>query len=394
MIRILVDGRVTGHDGIGRYTACVTAALRELSGPDLDVTVLNPTGTPRYSRTEGTELAEAARKAGADLIHVLDYRIPIEPLSVPIVATVHDVLRLDQRHCYTNDQFAARFGHQNLGRLGHAVQALRGLSRPRAPAASAYSSLHAEFYVRMLRWTCQRAWRVVTPTTTVAQQLIRHIRLRAEPVAIPLGIDHPPLDSGTGRPGAAEMRTMPSRYLLYVGQARPHKGLADLLAAYRYSRAADDGVHLVCVGRDFVPGTDAHQQLSETAGSAGIALGPVSDSMLRSLYSRAEALVHLAAHEGFGFTPLEAMAAGTRVIASDIPVLHETLGANAHFTDPRSPHDVAMAIDQVLTEPDNPRAQAERTCWARKYTWQQHITRVVHVYREGLPDAPPATAAR
>lgn len=384
MIRVLVDGRVTGHDGIGRYTACLTAALREVSGPDLDVTILNATGTPRYSRAEDTELEQAARNAGADLIHVLDYRIPTEQLSVPIVATIHDVLRLDQSHCYANDQFAARFGHQGLSALREAVQTLRRLPRPGAPAAIAYDSLHAEFYARMLHWTCQRACRVATPTRTVAQQLIRHTGLPAEPVAILLGIDHSSLASSAGQPGPAGMRPVPSRYLLYVGQARPHKGLADLLTAYRHSRADHDGVPLVCVGRDFVPGTDAHQQLSETAGRAGIALGPVPDSMVRSLYAGAEALVHLAAHEGFGFTPLEAMAAGTRVIASDIPVLRETLGAHACFTDPRSPHDVATAINRVLTEPDNPRARAERMRWANKYTWQEHMARVVRLYQECL----------
>jgi glycosyltransferase involved in cell wall biosynthesis len=143
-------------------------------------------------------------------------------------------------------------------------------------------------------------------------------------------------------------------------------------------------VSLVCVGRDFVPGTDACQQLSKTAGHAGIALGPVPDSMLRSLYARAEALVHLAAHEGFGFTPLEAMAAGTRVIASDIPVLRETLGAHAYFADPRRPHDVAEAINRVLTEPDSPRTRTERMRWANKYTWQEHATHVVHLYQECL----------
>jgi glycosyltransferase involved in cell wall biosynthesis len=389
MIRVLVDSRVTGHDGIGRYTTCLTAALGGMSGPDLDVAILNATGTPRYSREEGTELAQAARKAGADLIHVLDYRIPAEPLSVPIVAMVHDVLRLDQRHCYADDQFAARFGHPGLSRLREAVQALRRLPRPGAPAAIAYDSLHAEFYARMLYWTCQRACRVVTPTRTVAQQLISYTGLGAAPIAIPLGIDHSSLDPGTGRLGSAGMTAPPSRYLLYVGQARPHKGLADLLAAYRHSRASHDGVPLVCVGRDFIPGTDAHQQLSAIAGRAGIALGPVADSRLRSLYARAEALVHLAAHEGFGFTPLEAMAAGTRVIASDIPVLRETLGTHAYFADPRSPHDVAMAINQVLTEPDDLLAQAERIRWAKGYTWQQHITRVTRVYRDCLPGGSP-----
>ncbi len=48
------------------------------------------------------------------------------------------------------------------------------------------------------------------------------------------------------------------------------------------------------------------------------------------------ALVHLSMHEEFGLTPLEAMACGSRVIASDIPVLRETLGSHAGLVEPGS----------------------------------------------------------
>lgn len=239
----------------------------------------------------------------------------------------------------------------------------------------------------MLDWTCRRACRVVTPTKTVAHQLTGDARLHAEPAAIALGIDHLPPYSGTGQPTPPTKRILSGRYLLYVGQARPHKGLPDLLAAYQYSQASRDGVHLVCVGRDFAPGTDAHRQLSESAGSLGISLGAVPDAALRQLYAGAEALIHLAEHEGFGFTPLEAMAAGTRVIASNIPVLRETLGCNAHFTDPGNPRDVARIINRVLAEPDNPRDLDARRRWVKRYTWHRHATHVLCLYRECLSAA-------
>lgn len=377
MIRVLIDGRVSARDGIGRYTTCLVGALRAAAGPDIRITVLAPTGTPRYSLAEGTELARAATDARADVIHVLDFRIPADPIPVPIVATVHDVLRLDHRHCYTDDQFTRRFGGDRLAMLQDAVRYLREPSRPRGALPQlAGASLHAEFYSRMLAWTCLQAQHVVTPTATVAAQLARQIPLASEPVHAPLGIDHLLADGQAKSPGVA-----PPGYLLYVGQARKHKGLPELITAYQRSRASGSGVPLVCAGRDFEPGTDATAQIEDTLRHNAIAVGEVPDSILRDLYGRAAALIHLAAHEGFGLTPLEAMAWGTRIVASDIPVLRETLGQHAEFVEPGSALDAASAIDKILTEPDDRQARQARMRWASRYTWLRHAETILRLYR-------------
>jgi len=381
MIRVLIDGRISGPDGIGRYTACLTKAMAALAGPEVRVTVLGPTGTPRYSLAEGAELARAAIGARADLIHALDFRIPVEPLPIPVIATVHDVLRLDHRRCYADQQFTGQFGSDGLARLRVAVRRLREPPRRGGPlAGTAGISLHAEFYVRMLAWTCQQARHVVTPTVTVAAQLAERIPLSTRPVPIPLGIDHLAMSA------ADDAGTVPGveapRFLLYVGQARAHKGLPDLIAAYQRSRAIGSGVPLVCAGRDFAPGTDATAQLEDALGPHAIALGEVPDSVLRTLYTRAVALVHLSMHEGFGLTPLEAMACGSRVIASDIPVLRETLGPHAGLVEPGSTADVARAIDKILAEPDDGQARDSRMRWAGRHTWHQCAKRILRLYGE------------
>jgi glycosyltransferase involved in cell wall biosynthesis len=381
MIRVLIDGRVSARDGIGRYTTCLVGALRAAAGPDIHIAVLAPTGTPRYSLAEGTELARAATDARADVIHALDFRIPADPIPVPIVATVHDVLRLDPRHCYTDDQFTRRFGGDGLAMLQDAVRHLQQPPRPRSPLLkSAGASLHAEFYAWLLAWTCLQARHVVTPTATVAAQLARQVPLVAEPVPAPLGIDHLATGGQAKSPGVA-----PPGYLLYVGQARRHKGLPELIAAYQCSHASASGVPLVCAGRDFEPGTDATAQIEGALGHNGMAVGEVPDSILRDLYGQAAALIHLATHEGFGLTPLEAMACGTRVIASDIPVLRETLGQHAHLIDPGNTLDAASAIDKILTEPDDRQARDARMRWASRYTWLRHAESILRLYRECQP---------
>jgi glycosyltransferase involved in cell wall biosynthesis len=107
----------------------------------------------------------------------------------------------------------------------------------------------------------------------------------------------------------------------------------------------------------------------------------VPDAALAVLYTRATALVHLADHEGFGFPPLEALALGCPVVASDSPVLRETLGPHAAFADPGNPDDVANCVDHVIAT-DGPAARAGRTGWARRFRWRCHVDELLCCYRQ------------
>jgi glycosyltransferase involved in cell wall biosynthesis len=64
--------------------------------------------------------------------------------------------------------------------------------------------------------------------------------------------------------------------------------------------------------------------------------GRLSDDDLAALYSGAVALVTASLSEGGGLPPLEAMACGCQVIATDIAPLREMLGGGAWYYDPFS----------------------------------------------------------
>lgn len=378
MIRVLVDARIAGHDGIGRYSRSLVGALTGLSDARVSITALPPTGTPRYSREEGDELLRVAARSRADLIHLLDYRVPLAAAGVPMVASIHDVLRLLRPElCYSDDAFRIRFGHEAVAELREATLRLRSVAQ-HAPAARPARSLHEEFYARMLMLACDRSRAVVTPTHAVAAQLEAAIGRPVRPVVSPYGIDHlrpARLDSYQRARGRRP-------YLLYVGQARAHKGIDALMTAYERCRRRLTGLRVVFAGRDFVPGADGSLLVTGRLGGDALPLGPVDDAALWSLYEGTEALVHLAEHEGFGFTPLEALAAGARVLASDIPVLRETLGDHAMFADPADAEAVARAIDALATAPDPPRERAGRIRWARRYRWRRHARDVLATYLE------------
>lgn len=366
MIRVLVDGRVQGSDGIGRYTGQLTRELRAQAGDAFRITVLDPTPTPRYTRAEERELAAAARSAGADIVHVLDYRSPPGEVPSRLIATIHDVLRaLHPQFCYTDDAFIARSGRSALDELALLADAIPGY-----PAGAA--SVHQDYYARMLALTCARADRIIVPTRVVAGHLAA-VTGRTDRVEVSaFGADH--------LAGAGGGSLVAGRYLLYVGQARAHKGLTALLEAYTMSGAARAGVALAFAGRDFAPGEHGADLVTAALGPAALPLGEVGDGELALLYTHAEALTHLAEHEGFGFTPVEALAHGTRVIASDIPVLRETLGSHAVFCQ-SSPAQVAHAIDDLLAADDTPLLRRSRQQWAARYRWACHAADVLHAYR-------------
>ena len=297
MIKVLVDGRVRGNDGIGRYTEQLTRALRAQAIDAFQITVLDPTPAPRYTRAEARELAAAAWSARADIVHVLDYRSPVDVVPDRLIATIHDVLRaLHPQFCYTDDAFIARSGRSALNELALLANAIPG-------DHVGATSVHEDYYARMLALTCARADRIIVPTHVVAGHLAA-VTGRSNRVEVcAYGADHL---AGTG--GGSQIA---GPYLLYVGQARAHKGLTVLLEAYTMSNAARTGVALAFAGRDFAPGEHGADLVTAALGPAALPLGDVDDGELALLYTHAAALTHLAEHEGFGFTPVEALVHGT-----------------------------------------------------------------------------------
>ncbi len=311
-------------------------------------------------------------------MHTVDYRVPVTATAeIATIITAHDVLRiLRPALSYSDPDFAIRFGEEGLVDLREVVADLREIAA--FPLRSAAESLHGEFLGRMLALAVGRAACVITPTVTVARQLWEIVPARDKLRVSPWGVDHLPTAIGPLPKG------IPDQYLLYVGQARPHKGLIALLAAVPRTLIYRDGAPLVLVGRDFEPGNPAAQMAVSALGAHRVLLlGEVPDVVLAALYTGASALVHLADHEGFGFPALEALAHGCPVVAADIPVLRETLGPYAAFADPHDPDDVADRVNDVLAT-NGLSARAERIRWAQRFRWQRHIDDLIAGYRRIL----------
>lgn len=159
-------------------------------------------------------------------------------------------------------------------------------------------------------------------------------------------------------------------YFLAVGNLKPHKNLLSLCHAFT-SIADKIPQHLVLAGRKegFINGIDGKSIEGLLPGRIHCT-GEITFNRLRHITSRATALVFPSIYEGFGFPPLEALACGTHVIASDIPPIRETCGDAVSYIDPYSQKSICDALLQATYPPiinrnELMRRQAERFTWKK-----------------------------
>jgi glycosyltransferase involved in cell wall biosynthesis len=178
-------------------------------------------------------------------------------------------------------------------------------------------------------------------------------------VVAPLG---PGQAVGAGAPDAER------EHLLYVGDDEPRKNLAVLFDAYhRYRDRVADPLPLVLAG-------------SVAVGGPGITVERQPPrERLAELYAGAVALVHPSLYEGFGLTALEAMSAGTPVVAARSPGIEEVCGDAARYADPRDPEALATAIAEVAQSSELRQKLADRgRRRAERYSWdgcaRAHVT--------------------
>ena len=178
---------------------------------------------------------------------------------------------------------------------------------------------------------------------------------------------------------------LPASYLLCVGTIQPRKNLELLLDAYRrlvVDRAIEED--LVLAGR---LGWDYQRVVAlgeapELRNRVHL-LGYVDHASLAPLYAGARALVYPSLDEGFGLPPLEAMACGVPVVASDAPALAENLTGAAELVSPNGTGALTEALIRVLgDERLRETRKREGLARAKQFSWEQSARATVACYEE------------
>jgi glycosyltransferase involved in cell wall biosynthesis len=185
-----------------------------------------------------------------------------------------------------------------------------------------------------------------------------------------------------------ERHAVSGPYILYAGNVRPQKNLARLIEAFAVVKDELRGdrelgnLKLLVIGDSLAPHPDLRRAVVRTRLREDVRfLGFVPFATLRAFYAKARAFVFPSLYEGFGLPPLEAMANGTPVLASDASAMPEILGDAALFVNAENVFDLARGIRQILTEEVLREALIRRGyALVHRYSWERSAAQVRAAY--------------
>ena len=257
--------------------------------------------------------------------------------------------------------------------------------------------LFPEYHLPLNRWFLnrfmplfvRRADAIIAVSQCTRDDLIRYYAAPSEKITVVYeGVDAR-FQTVTDPDALAQVRVrygLPERFILYVGTIEPRKNLNTLLEAFARLkvRSTTCDLGLVIVGRKGWLYEGFFRRLHEL-GLKGEVIFPgfVPDEDLPAIYSAAALFVFPSLYEGFGLPPLEAMACGTPVIASNASSLPEVVGEAGILIDLHDVGGLIEAMERVLMdEPLLSEMRARGLERARGFTWEKAARETLAIYRE------------
>ena len=219
----------------------------------------------------------------------------------------------------------------------------------------------------------------------IPEEKIRVIYNGVNPMFRPIGQEQ--------RNAVLKKYNLPSEFLLYIGNVKPHKNITGLIESYIMALKQNSSLPaLVISGRynQLITATPNLRKLlaSKEIESKIIFAGYLPTVDLPAIYSQALIFLFPSFYEGFGLPNLEAMACGTPVITSNCSSIPEVVENSAILIDPYNSEMIADAILNLAGNTELQQTYRERGLrQAQKFSWNKSACKHVAVYNQviGLP---------
>jgi glycosyltransferase involved in cell wall biosynthesis len=230
---------------------------------------------------------------------------------------------------------------------------------------------------RTLTWlAARRATRVITDSDFSKREIARH-----------LGIDSSRIDViylGASASAAARPTAAPSRdsLVLFVGSLFTRRHIPELIEGFTRLTARHPRARLEIVGDNrTMPRLDVDALVAARGAAGAVRVRSyVPDAELATLYATASTFAFLSEYEGFGLTPLEAMAAGVPVVVLDTEIAREIYGPAAVYLERPDPDLIASALERLLVDGRERERLAEAgALHVERYSWRECGQRTLQV---------------
>lgn len=176
-------------------------------------------------------------------------------------------------------------------------------------------------------------------------------------------------------------------YIVYVGNAYPHKNLERLAIAFQEVIENKKNLKLVLVGNEDYFYRRLKNFVRDKKINNIVFAGYVPDHDLDTIYFNAEIFIWPSLYEGFGLPPLEAMVGGVPVVSSDHPCMKEILGDSAYYFNGRKKKEMAESIKKIL-DSEELRNDLIRKGYeqVKKYSWEKMARKTLKIYTKFLEE--------
>ncbi len=229
---------------------------------------------------------------------------------------------------------------------------------------------------------------IITDSENSRRDIERFFPRAADRVrVIPLGIHDRYRPTTTPREqSAVSRRGIHDPYLLVVGTLEPGKNTPRIIDAFDFIATRFPHHQLVFIGDRGWLTEEIDTALARAAAKSRIHfLGHLPDDEVVDFMNHCEALAFPSLYEGFGLPPLEAMACGAPVLASNTSSLPEVLGDAALLVNPYSVDELAAGMARLFDDPCfNQDLRNRGLQHAADFTWERTATETLRVLRSAI----------
>lgn len=368
-MKIGIDARFYGPEskGLGRYTQKLIEHLEKIDHANTYVIFLRAANYDQYhpknkdftkviadyrwySFTEQIFMPFLLRKQKCDLIHFPHFNVPYF-FHGNFIVTIHDLILI-------------HFPTVRSSTLHPLIYKIK------------FSA-----YKLVIKRAIIRARKVIAVSQFTKADILKTYHIPTEKVIVTYEAGIERMNNKQKHSTFSEKYGIIEPYILYVGNAYPHKNLSSLVDAFQSAQMEEEHFSLVLVGKDDFFYRKISSSISAVAKNQIFILHDVSDEELKDLYAHARAYIFPSLYEGFGLPPLEAMAYGVPVAASDHPCLREVCGEAAHYFDATNTRVLTEAMIRIMND-DHLRSRLISSGYKniQKFSWKRMAKQTLEIY--------------